>query len=241
MSNTQGAESARRKSRIVINVAQAQADAQAQRRGRFGRPGRVSTIVALIVAGLVLLVFAGCYVWWRSYTRGPAYSLALLVDAARGDDIKAVESMIDADQIAQGFIPQVVEKLAGGAVALPPTIQRGQLSTAIPQLIPRMRETISSEIARSMKGVAAQKSESLPTSLLALGISRASEIEESGDAATVVFKSGDRSMEFLMRRDGERWKVVTVKDDVLAQEIAMRLSSSLPAPLAPQNQTRKRQ
>ena len=35
-----------------------------------------------------------------------------------------------------------------------------------------------------------------------------------------------------MRRDGERWKVVTVKDDALASEIAARLAASLPPPAA---------
>jgi hypothetical protein len=56
-------------------------------------------------------------------------------------------------------------------------------------------------------------------------------------------KAGDRPVELTMRRDGERWKVVTVKDPQLASEIAARLASSLPAanqPPPPQNQPRRR-
>jgi hypothetical protein len=45
-----------------------------------------------------------------------------------------------------------------------------------------------------------------------------------------------------MRRDGERWKLVTVKDPQLAADIATRLAASLPAapPPPPQNQPRRR-
>jgi hypothetical protein len=46
-----------------------------------------------------------------------------------------------------------------------------------------------------------------------------------------------------MRRDGERWKVVTVRDAQLASEIAARLAASLPAAQPPpqqQNPPRRR-
>ena len=234
MSETYGGQGGRRqkKSRIVIDVAQAQAEARARGRGRYGRAKRVLTIVVVVALALVVVVAAGAYAWWQSYTKGPAYSLALLLDASRRDDLPTVETLISADQIAQGFIPQVIDKLAAGGVQLPPNVQRGQLSAAIPQLIPRVSETMREEIARAMKAVAAEVGENTPTPLLALGISRAAEIREDGDAATATFKSGERAMELSLRRDGERWKVVTVKDDALATDIATRLAASLPPPPA---------
>ncbi len=228
-----------KKSRIVIDVAQAQAEARARRGGGSGRRRRILSLVALGAAALVLLVAVGGYAWWGSFTRGPAYSLALLVDAARRDDLAGVEALINSDQIAQGFIPQVIDKLAAGAVPLPPQVQRGQLDAAIPQLIPRVRETMREEIARHMKGVAEQMGKNTPTPLLAFAISRMSEIKKNGDAATIAFKSGERPVELQMRRDGERWKVVTVKDDALASDIAARLASSL-SPPPDSNQTRRR-
>jgi hypothetical protein len=240
MSDTRGEAGGRRKSRIVINVAQAQAEAQAQRRGRFGKAGRISTIIALSIVGVVLLAIVGGYVWWRGFTQGPAYTLALLVDAARRDDAGTVDTIIDSDQVAQGFIPQIIDKIAGGGVALPPNIQRGQLSTAIPLLIPRVRELVRAEITRGMKGVAEQVGTSLPTPLLAMGISRASEVEEAGDAATLKLKMADRIIEVSMRRNGDNWKIVTVKDDALAGEIAGRLASSLTSPADSQSQPRRR-
>ena len=232
MSETRGGRGGarQRKSRIVIDVAQAEAEAQARRRGRFGRRGRVLTVGAMVALALALFVALGAYAWWRGYTKGPAYSLALLADAARRDDLQTVETFIDSGQIAQGFVPQVIDKLAAGAVQLPPGVQRGQLSAAIPLLIPRVSETMREEIARAMKSIAAQAGDSTPVPLLALGISRAAEIREDGDAATVSFKSVERPVELSLRRDGERWKLVTVKDDALASDIATRLASSLPPP-----------
>jgi hypothetical protein len=44
-----------------------------------------------------------------------------------------------------------------------------------------------------------------------------------------------------MHREGDRWRVVTVKDERLAADIAARLASSLPAPApAPQPQPPRR-
>jgi hypothetical protein len=237
MSEMQGS---RRKSRIVIDVAQAQAEARSQRRGRFSRSGKVLSIVAVIALGLGVLLIAGGFFWWRSFTRGPAYSVAMLIDAARRGDMATVETLIDGDQIAQGFVPQVIDKLAGGGIALPSSLQRGQLAGAMPMLIPRVRETIRDEIARGMKGVAEATGQNLPVPLLALAVSRAAQIVEAGDNATIKLTVPDRSLELAMRRDGEQWKVVTVKDDVLASDIAARLASSISVPAESQPQTRRR-
>lgn len=230
MSETRGGRNAarQRKSRIVIDVAQAQAEARARRTGRFGRRSRVLTVGALVVLGVVLFAALAAYAYWQSYKSGPAYSLALLVDAARRDDLQGVESFIDAKQIADGFTPQVINKLTSGGVQLPAGVQGPQLTAAIPQLIPRVSETMREEIARAMKSIAAQAGDSTPIPLLALGISRAADIKEDGDTATVSFTSAERTTELALRREGERWKLVTVKDDALAVDIATRLAASLP-------------
>jgi hypothetical protein len=56
----------------------------------------------------------------------------------------------------------------------------------------------------------------------------------------VKLNAGERPVELSMRRDGERWKVVTVKDPQLASEIAARLAASLPAAPPPQQQNQPR-
>src|ERR1051326_6357042 len=99
----------------------------------------------------VLVLLLGGYLWWRSFEKSPAYSLALLVDAAQRGDSQTVDSLINADEIANGFSPQVINKLTAPDSPVPPQ-SRAQLSSAIPQLLPRVRESVREEIAQDVKG-----------------------------------------------------------------------------------------
>ena len=228
-----------RKSRIVIDVDRVRAEAREKRARRFGRAGRVLGVTGLVVIGAVLVLVVGSYTWYQGFKKSPPYSLALLLDAAQHDDVQAVETMIDADQIAQGFIPQVIDNLAGTGSQLPPQA-RASLTATLPTLLPRVRETMRDEIARALKGVGPNESSSLPFFVKAVGVRQATTVVERGDAATVSVKAGERPVELSMRRDGERWKVVTVKDPQLASEIATRLAQSLPA-APPQQQPQQSQ
>ncbi|MET0650297.1 MAG: hypothetical protein ABW208_27125 [Pyrinomonadaceae bacterium] len=228
-----------RRSRIVIDVDRVQAEAREKRSRRFGRAGRVLGVTGVVVIGVLLVLLVGSYMWYQGFKKSPPYSLALLLDAAQRDDVQAVETMIDADQIAQGFAPQVIENLAGADSQLPPQA-RASLTAMLPALLPRVRETMRDEIARAMKGLSQNESSSLPFFVKALGVRRAATVVESGDAATVTVNAGERPVELSMRRDGERWKLVTVKDTQMASDIATRLAASLPAAPPPQNQPRRR-
>ncbi len=230
-----------RKSRIVIDVDRVRAEAaQKKRAGRFGRAGRLLSVTGLVVVGLLLVLLVGSYAWWQGFKKSPSYSLALLLDAAQNDDVQAVETLIDPDQIAQGFVPQVIENLAGAGSQLSPQA-RASLTAALPALLPRVRETMRDEIARALKGLSQDESSKAPFFVKALGVRQLADVEERGDAADVKLNAGQRQVELSMRRDGERWKVVTVKDPQLASEIAARLATSLPAaqPQQPQQPRRR--
>ncbi len=224
-----------RKSRIVIDVDRVRAEAEQKRSRRFGRAGRVLGVTGVVIIGLVLALLVGTYAWWQGFKKSPPYSVALLLDAAERDDVQAVETFIDADQIAQGFIPQVVENLAGAGSTLPPQA-RASLTAALPALLPRVRETMRDEIARSLKTLSQNDSSQLPFFVKALGVRQAADVNERDDLADVKLSAGERQVELSMRRDGERWKVVTVKDPQLASEIAARLATSIPAATQQQQQ-----
>ena len=225
-----------RKSRIVIDVDRVRAEAQAKRGRSFaGRAGRVLGVTGLVAVAVLLVALVGSYMWYQGFKKSPPYSLALLLDAAQHDDVAAVETMIDADQIAQGFIPQVIDNLAGTGSQLPPQA-RASLTATLPTLLPRVRETMRDEIARALKGIGQNESSNLPFFVKALGVRQMTTVVERGDAATVTVKAGARPVELSMRRDGERWKLVTVKDPQLASDIATRLAASLPAQPPPQQQ-----
>jgi hypothetical protein len=237
---TQGAGGGRR-SRIVVDVARAQAEARKGKGWRAGRARRFLSLTALIIIGVLLVLLVSGYAWWRGFEKSPAYSLALLIDAAQRDDKQAVESLIDADQIAQGFIPQVVDKLAGAGSQLTPQA-RAQLNTVMPQLIPRVRETMRDEIARNLKELRGGDTSSTPFFVKALGVRGLTDVKEQGDTAAVAVKSDARALDLTMKREGERWRVVNVKDDKLATDIAARLATSIPAtaPAPAQPQPRRK-
>lgn len=227
------------KSRIVIDVDKARAEAQSRGQGRRGLSKLA--VAGLVAAALALAALVGAYAWWQGYKSKPAYSLALLVDAARRDDMQGVESLIDGDRVAQAFVPQVVAKLTGQGTTLPPQA-RGAVEAALPQLLPRVRETVREEIARGVKAAAGAAGDT-SFILLALGMPRAAEIKEEGDAATATFAREGKQTELSMQRSGDLWKVVAVKDDELAAGIAQRLAASIPQTVAPppaQNQPRRR-
>lgn len=230
-----------RRSRIVVDVARAQAEAQRRKGGGLGRVRRYLSVTALIVVGVLLVLLAAGYAWWRSFERSPAYSLALLVDAAQRDDKQAVESLIDSDQIAQGFIQPVLDKLAGQGSTLTPQA-RASLPNVIPQLIPRVRETMRDEIALNLKGLRGGDTSGTPFVVKAIGVRRLTDVREQGDTAAVAVKSDERPLELTMKREGDRWRVVNVKDDKLATDIAARLATSIPAnaPAPPQQQPRRK-
>jgi hypothetical protein len=218
-----------RRSRIVIDVARAQGEARKSKGWRASRAGRFLSVTALIIIGVVLVLLVATYAWWRSFEKSPAYSLALLVDAAQRDDTQAVESLINADQIAQGFIPQVVDRLAAGQGAQLTPQARAQLNNVMPQLLPRVRETVRDEVAGELKGLSKSDATRTPFFVKALGVRGLADVKEQGDTAAVAVKLEGRALDLTMRRDGDRWRVVTVKDDQLATDIAARLASSIPA------------
>jgi hypothetical protein len=236
---TQPTRSRGRRSRIVIDVARVQEEARRKKQRRFGRAGRYVSVTALAAAAAVLVVLVVAYAWWRSFEKSPAYSVALLVDAAQRDDKQTVESLIDADQIAQGLIPQVIDKLTGADSPVPPQA-RASLTSALPQLLPRVREGVRDRVAQDAKALSKGHTSFL---LTALAVRAAADVKEQGDRASVTVKAGDRPVELTLARNGERWKIVTVKDEQVASDIATRLASSIPTspqPPQPQPQPRRR-
>ena len=214
------------KSRIVIDVEQMRAERRRRHLGRFPRAKKILGIAALVV----LVVALGGYFWWQSYKKSPSYAVVLLIDAAQRDDVRAVEELIDSDRIAEGFVPQVTEKLIEGVGAARIEPIRRQIEGAMPQLLPRVRETMREEITKGIKNFAAQTGGRMPFGLLVLSVARMADVKKEGDAATVDLRAGDRPLQLTMQHTADaRWKVVGVKDDAVASDIAVRIASALPS------------
>lgn len=177
-------------------------------------------VVVMIVGGI------GGYFYWRHLKTTPQYSLALLIDAARRNDRKTIDELVDADAIVDDFMPQITDKaveLYGRGVP-PATIARAAKVAApvLPSIKLRARAEIP-ELIRSKT----QKFNKTPFWAVALGASRYVEITREGDKAFINGKSPENPLNLTLKRNGDKWRVVGVKDEELARNIAGKIGQQI--------------
>jgi sulfur transfer complex TusBCD TusB component (DsrH family) len=200
--------------------------------GDYQKPKKPSVLVKIvkILAVALLLIFVivalGGYFYWRQLKTTPQYSLALLVDAARRNDQKTIDQLIDTDAVVDDFVPQITDKaveLYGRGVA-PATIQK--LASAIAPFLPAIKERAKAELPNLIRDKT-QPFEKIPFWAIAIGANRYLDITQEGDKAFVKSKVPEVSLELTLKRNGERWQVIVVKDEVLARKIAEKIGQDL--------------
>ena len=198
------------------------------------KPSRVLRL--LKIAGIVLLVALiiggiGSYLYWQSVKKTPSYSLAMLVDAARRDDQPQVEQYIDTEAVVDNFMPQVTAKAVElyGRNLSPQVIARVEKVAA--PAIPVIKQRAKVELPQVIREKT-EAAEKIPYWMIALFANRAVNISTKGDTATVKSIIPDRPLELVMKRDGDRWKVIGLKDEVLARKIAEKIGQDLLAAAA---------
>jgi hypothetical protein len=191
--------------------------------------GKRRKILKIIAATfLVLLIGGGIagYVYWQNLKKTPQYSLALLVDAARRDDQKTIDEVVNTNAVVDDFLPQItgkaVELYGRGLPA--ETISRIALiaQPVMPAIKERARDALPGMIRDKTS-----KYQNIPFWAMAAGAERYLEIRTEGDMAYVKSKVPDRLFEVTMRRNGEKWQIVGVKDDELATRIAEKVGQSI--------------
>ena len=221
------------KKRIVINLDQpgatsAGVKSRSRESGRLRRWPKVLAILAALVLLIVLVAAAGVFFWWRHYQTTPAYSLALVIDAAQRNDMAAFNNQLDNDAIAKNLLASVREKASNRyGIALNDALQR-KIDGMLPALVPQLKERINTEVAKEIKEFSA-RAESKPFLLVVLAISSIAKINTEGDNARAIAAIPDRTIELALRRDGDRWKVVDFKDDVVVERIVDSVMKDLPA------------
>ena len=187
---------------------------------------RVLKISAVILAVVVAVAGIGGYFYWQSLKGSPQYSLALLVDAARRDDQAAINGLIDSDAAVDDFVPQVASKaieLYGRG--LPPQILTLIQRLAAP-LMPAVKDRAREELPRLIREKTA-KFENVPFAAMVLGAERYLDIESNGTDATVKSKLPEHSFEVRMKKSGDKWKIVGVRDEKLATAIAQKIGQEI--------------
>jgi len=178
---------------------------------------------------VLVLLGVGGFVFWQYYKTRPAYSLALLVDAAQRRDAAAFDRVVDTGKVIESFAPQVINEATGRlGTALTPAM-RQRIETLVPTLMPNVAENLRGEVMKQVRELTS-RAEGKPFFLIALTLPYIVDIQQQGENATVKAKSGDRTLELMMIRSVEkRWKVVAVKDDELARLVVDDIARFLPA------------
>lgn len=187
---------------------------------------KVLGALGVVLAGLLLIGGLVGYFYWQSLKTTPQYSLALLVDAARRDDREQMEKLVDTEAVVDSFIPQVTDKaveLYGRN--LPPQQISKVKDTAAP-LLPAIKQRAKEELPRVIREKT-QPFESAPWWAIALAADRVVEIRAEGEAAYIKSKIPDREIELTMKKNGDLWRVVAIKDEPLARRIAEKIGQEL--------------
>ncbi|HXG84316.1 MAG TPA: hypothetical protein VNI84_09835 [Pyrinomonadaceae bacterium] len=178
-------------------------------------------LVAILIAGAI-----GGYFYWRYLKTTPQYSLGLLIDAARRDDQKAIDELVDADAIVDNFMPQITDKaveLYGRGVS-PATIARAEQVAA--PVLPAIKIRARAEIPDLIRDKT-QKFNRVPFWAIALGASRYVEITNEDDKAFINSKLPENPLSLTLKRNGDKWQVVGVKDEELAKNIAGKIGQQI--------------
>ena len=183
------------------------------------------------IFGVLFLLFliagaVGGYFYWRNLKTTPQYSLALLIDAARRDDQAAIDRLIDTDQIVDDFMPQITDKaveLYGRGLA-PTTIQK--MAQLVVPLLPAVKQRARAEVPNLIREKT-KNFDNIPFWAIAVGAKRYLEIINEGDKAFVRSQVPERPLEVVIKRNGDGWQIVAVKDEALARRVAEKIGQEL--------------
>lgn len=193
-----------------------------------GRANRILKILGAALVSLLLIGAVGGYFYWRHLKRTPQYSLALLIDAARRDDQRTVDKLVDADALVDDFMPQIIEKAVElyGRNLPPATVAKARQAAA--PLLPALKTRARAEIPELIRAKT-QKLDRVPFWAIALAANRYVDIKPDGNDTAFVGSSvpEQSGLNFTMKRSGGLWQVVGVKDEELAKNIAEKIGQQL--------------
>jgi hypothetical protein len=213
--------------RLVISFEQPDgAKGSTRRRGKLWP--KIVAALGLTVVLAAVLAAAGGYLWWRHYRTTPAYSLALLLDAAQRNDVTVVNELVDVDKILDGLAAEVAEKSVaryGGTLGAQ---QRKRVEALVPGLLPGVKQSVRDSIVKRLREISAE-SEPKPFIVLAIGLPYLVKITTDGDTAKAIAPVQDREIELTLQRSGARWKVEAMKDDTVVPRIVDDMMKDFPA------------
>ncbi|MDQ3634554.1 MAG: hypothetical protein M3405_08605 [Acidobacteriota bacterium] len=206
-----------------LNVLQFGDYQKGEERGTFRK---ILKVFSIILVSLIIISFIGGFFYWRYLKTTPQYSLALIINAARRDDQKTIDELVNLDAIVEDFLPQVVDKaveLYGRGVA-PDVIEKARLIAA--PLLPVVKQRAKAELPDLILEKT-RRFENIPFWAIAIGAKRYLDIEKDGDKAIIKSKLKDRPLEIEMKKNGTKWQIVAINDEQTAQKIARKIGQEV--------------
>lgn len=183
------------------------------------------TALALLLVVVFAVSAAGLLYWWR-LKASPEYSLALLVERVHTGDDSAVDEFVDMDAVIEDFLPQVEEKaMELYAKGLPPGAL-GKIAELAAPLKPVVKARAREEFPDVIRSKTARY-QGYPAWLMAIGLGSLSTVVFEGDGAVMTLTLRDRRVDLSLRRSGSVWKIVGVKDETLARQVAEKIGRDL--------------
>ena len=178
------------------------------------------------LAALSLISAIAFYFYWQSMKSTPQYSLALIVDAAKRDDQKTVNDLVDIDAVVDDFLPQITSKAVElyGRGMPPDTIQR--VAKVAEPVMPAVKDRARAELPEAIRQKTAEFG-NVPFAAMVLGADQYLDIRTEGENATVRSALPEHDFEVRMKREGDRWKIVGLTDQKLATTIAQRVGQDI--------------
>jgi uncharacterized membrane protein YheB (UPF0754 family) len=204
----------------VVRPAKRPAVAPGPKPRSFLRRALVVILVILVVSGV-----AG-FIYWQRIKTSPQYSLALLVQAAREGNQQQMDELVDTDSVVDSFLPQVIDKaIELYGKDLPPGAAVN-LTSASEQFKPAIKRRAREEVPRVIREKT-DKFERVPYWAIAIGAPWFLDIKTEGDTANITSRIENRPFELTMKRNGGVWRVVAIKDEVVARRIAEKIGQEL--------------
>lgn len=219
----------KKRNRIVINFDnQGQPGLSQRRPGRTGRAGRILGIIAVILVVIVVAAAAGAYFWWENYKTKPAYSLALLIDAAQRNDMAEIDRLLDMDKITDSFISQVRQRAGEAFPSVVGAATPAQLDQAASVVAPKLKTILHDSLPGEVKRLS-ETASGKPFVLIALGVPYVVAVKQEGNTARAEVQIKDEHVKLTLQQEAAgRWRVVAVEDDRLVGIIADSVRKDLP-------------
>jgi len=208
-----------KRNRIVINM-----DSPPPKRSR-GRLGKLLLILALVLLLIVAGLGTGGFFWWRNFQNGPAYALAVLVDAVQRNDTVTFDKMIDPDKISADFVTQVRDKMSGSLAASLSSAQTDAATTAVSA---KLKQTVHEQLVNELRDLT-EVAKGKPLFLVALGVPYFADIKQENNSASATVNIKNEVIKLTMQAEDNHWRIVAVQDEKLAKMVADAVVKSMPA------------